>query len=197
MIDGMNGRGEKRQRTVLIVDDTPEDRDVYQRYLLKDEDWRYHILEAGTGAEALALCRETRPDCILLDYRLPDLNGLEVLAALARDCDEAVFPVVVALTEEEDIAVAVTALKSGAQDYLNKTTLKAVDLSHAVNNAIERVALRRENERQRRALAEQNHKLEEMLAAQKLLDEGLREIWERMTGIIESAMDAIITIDDQ
>src|SRR5262249_46168687 len=104
---------------------------------------------------------------------------------------------VVVLTAEEDIAVAVAALKSGAQDYLNKNTLAAVDLSQAINNAVERVAMRRENERQRRALAEQNHRLEEMLAAQKLLDETLRDIWEQMTGIIESAMDAIITIDDQ
>src|SRR5262249_46265971 len=66
-----------------------------------------------------------------------------------------------------------------------------------VNNAIERVALRRENERQRRALAEQNRKLEQMLAEQKTLDENLRDIWEQLTGIIESAMDAIITVDDR
>ncbi len=196
MINAMDGRAEKHQRVVIIIDDTPEDRQVYRRYLLKDEDWRYEILEAETGGAAIALCRETRPDCVLLDYRLPDFNGLEVLASLAGGRQESICPVVM-LTAEEDIAVAVTALKSGAQDYLNKTTLTAVDLLHAVNNAIERVALRRENERQRRELADQNRKLEETLAAQKLLDEGLREIWERMTGIIESAMDAIITVDDQ
>jgi FixJ family two-component response regulator len=68
---------------------------------------------------------------------------------------DSICPVVM-LTAEEDVAVAVAALKSGAQDYLNKKTLTAVDLSHSINNAIERVALRRENERQRRALADQN-----------------------------------------
>lgn len=181
-----------QQRTVLIVDDTPEDRHVYRRYMLMDEEWRYRVLEAGTGEEAVALCREEQPDCILLDYRLPGANGLEVLAALtalAGERGEAVCPVVM-LTAEEYTTVAVAAIKAGAQDYLDKTTLTPVDLLHAINNAIERVALRRENELQRRALIEQNHKLEEALAAQRLLDE-------RLTGIIESAMDAIITVDDR
>ncbi|MGE3438902.1 MAG: response regulator [Blastocatellales bacterium] len=196
MINPPNGHADRPQRTVLIVDDTPEDRHVYHRYLLKDAEWRYRVLEAGTGEEAVAMFREAQPDCILLDYRLPDINGLEVLAALAVECEGAICPVV-ALTAEEDVAVAVAALKAGAQDYLNKATLTPVDLIHAVNNAIERVALRRENERQRRALVEQNLKLEEALAAQKLLDEDLRASRERLTGIIESAMDAIITVDDR
>src|SRR5262249_1289681 len=196
MITATNGSVEKPQRTVLIVDDTTEDRCVYRRYLLQDEEWRYRVLEAETGAEALALCRESQPDCILLDYRLPDLNGLEVLVALTRDCEEAICPVVM-LTGEEDIAVAVAALKSGAQDYLNKNTLTAVDLIHAVNNAVERVALRRENERQRRELLEQNHKLEEALAERKQAEEALRESEERFRAAVENFPHAFILYDGQ
>ncbi|HKQ73867.1 MAG TPA: response regulator [Blastocatellia bacterium] len=173
MINAIDASIEERQRTVLIVDDFPEDRRVYQRYFLKDEERRYKTLEAGTGEEAIAIFRESRPDCVLLDYRLPDLNGMEVLAAIAGDCDEAVCPVVM-LTAEEDIAVAVEALKSGAQDYLNKNTLTAIELLHSVNRAIERVALRRENADQRRALLEQNRKLEEALAASSRAEEILR-----------------------
>jgi len=182
-----NERVEKPQRTVLIVDDTIEDRYIYRRYLLKDEEWRYRVLEAETGEEALALCRESQPDCILLDYRLPNLNGLEVLAALAGDCEEAICPVVM-LTAEEDIAVAVAALKLGAQDYLNKNTLTAVDLTHAVNNAVERVALRRENAGQRRAILEQNRKLEEALAASSRTEEILR----RYELLSERARDIVL-----
>src|SRR5262245_5556969 len=179
MMNAIDCSAEERQRTVLIVDDFQEDRRVYQRYFLQDEEWRYKTLEAGTGEEAIALFRESRPDCVLLDYRLPDMNGMEVLAAIAGDCDEAVCPVVM-LTAEEDIAVAVSALKSGAQDYLNKNTLTAIDLLHAVNRAIERVALRRENAAQRRALLEQNRKLEEALAASSQAEEILRrDITER------------------
>jgi len=182
-----NERVEKPQRTVLIVDDTVEDRYIYRRYLVQDEEWRYRVLETETGEEALALCRESQPDCILLDYRLPNLNGLEVLAALAGDYEEAICPVVM-LTAEEDIAVAVAALKSGAQDYLNKNTLTAVDLTHAVNNAVERVALRRENAGQRRALLEQNRKLEEALAASSRAEEILR----RYELLSERARDIVL-----
>ena len=70
---------------------------------------------------------------------------MEVLAAIAEDCDEAICPVVM-LTGEEDIAVAVEALKVGAQDYLNKNRLTAIDLLHSVNRAVERVTLRRETQ---------------------------------------------------
>jgi len=209
MINAIDASVEERQRTVLIVDDFPEDRRVYQRYFLQDEESRYKTLEAGTGEEAISLFRKSKPDCVLLDYRLPDLNGMEVLAAIAGDCDEGVCPVVM-LTAEEDIAVAVGALKSGAQDYLNKNTLTAIDLLHSVNKAVERVALRRENAGQRRALLEQNRKLEAALAAssraeeilrrdiaaRKQAEEALRESEERYRIVTETASDAIITVDE-
>jgi CheY-like chemotaxis protein len=52
-INAVNERMNNHQRTVLIVDDTLEDRHLYRRFLLKDEEWRYHTLEAETGAEAI------------------------------------------------------------------------------------------------------------------------------------------------
>src|SRR5262245_7412975 len=157
MNNAVDARVEERVRTVLIVDDFQEDRRVYQRHILQDEEWRYKTIEAATGEEAIALFREARPDCVLLDYRLPDINGMEVLAAI-DDCD-GVCPVVM-LTAEEDIAVAVSALKSGAQDYLNKNTLTAIDMLQAVNRAIERVAMRRESAAQRRLLLTQHQPLD-------------------------------------
>ena len=65
-------------RTILIVDDSPEDRMTYRRYLAQDPESQSIVLEAGSGAAALAICRETRPDCILLDYNLPDTDGLSL-----------------------------------------------------------------------------------------------------------------------
>lgn len=68
-----------RKPLVLIVDDSPDNREGYAEYL------RFHgfrIQEAGTGEEALAKARRAHPDVVLLDLRLPDLDGIEVTRRL-------------------------------------------------------------------------------------------------------------------
>src|SRR5262249_14068375 len=95
---------EKRCYRVLLVDDSPEDRASYQRWLREGGSEDYHFLEADTAEQALALCRAQRPDCVLLDYRLPDGDGLDVLAQLAA-VEDAAVPVVM-LTGQGNEAVA-------------------------------------------------------------------------------------------
>jgi diguanylate cyclase (GGDEF)-like protein len=136
---------------VLLVEDSPEDRAAYSRLLRHSGGEDYQFLEAETAAQALTLCRELRPDCVLLDYRLPDGDGLDVLAQLAAADAEARVPVVM-LTGQGNEAVAVQALQGGAQDYLVKGGVTAQGLRWAVHNAMEKVALRRQIERQRREL---------------------------------------------
>jgi PAS domain S-box-containing protein len=130
-------------RIILIVDDAPEDRALCRRSLRQDSGWEYTILEVDSGERALEICRETRPDCILLDYRLPDMDGLEVLAALAGADGVVALPVVM-LTGADEVSLAVEAMKAGAQDFINKGRLTPIDLRRAVHNAIVRVALSRE-----------------------------------------------------
>lgn len=67
------------QRTVLIVDDCLEDRETFRRYLKQDHRCRYRTLEAETGAEALEIHQQVELDAVLLDYSLPDYEGLELL----------------------------------------------------------------------------------------------------------------------
>ncbi|HEY4573986.1 MAG TPA: response regulator [Thermoanaerobaculia bacterium] len=143
---------------LLIVDDSPEDRELYRRLLVQDREHAYEILEAETGEEGLALARERSPDCLLLDYRLPDVDGLEFLARLLA---ETLVPVIV-LTGQGSEAVAVEAMKSGAQDYLLKGSVTPDRLQHAVRNAIEKVALRRKVEERTAELAEANAALRRM-----------------------------------
>jgi diguanylate cyclase len=142
---------EQRSYRVLMVDDSPEDRVSYSRLLRQGGSEDYSFLEAETAEQALALCREQHPDCVLLDYRLPDADGLDVLAQLAAADAEAVVPVVM-LTGQGNEAVAVQALQGGAQDYLIKGSVTAHGLRWAIHNAMEKVALRRQIERQRREL---------------------------------------------
>ena len=134
-----------QDRTIVIVDDAAEDRAACRRYLRQDSEWKYTILEAASGEHALKLCRDTLPDCILLDYHLPDMDGLDVLAALTGGAGKTdmVLPVVM-LTGTDEISLAVEAMRAGAQDFINKNRLTPVDLRRAVRNAIDRVAFSRE-----------------------------------------------------
>ncbi len=77
------------------------------------------LYEAETGHEGLQLAHAQKPDCVLLDYHLPDMNGLEFLAELKNDLGEIPVPVMM-LTGADNASVAVEAMKRGAQDYLVK-----------------------------------------------------------------------------
>jgi len=62
----------ENQRTILIIDDCPEDRETYRRYLLQDSRYTYTILEGRVWGNGLELCRLVKPDAILLDF-LPQI----------------------------------------------------------------------------------------------------------------------------
>jgi len=104
---------------VLIVEDDAVDRMACRRALARDPDYEFVLLEAETGQDGLQLAHAHKPDCVLLDYHLPDLNGLEFLAELADDTGTIPVPVMM-LTGTDNAAVAVEAMKRGAQDYLIK-----------------------------------------------------------------------------
>ncbi|MBN3875558.1 PAS domain-containing protein [Nostoc sp. JL23] len=131
----------QQQRTLLIVDDSPEDRELYRRYLLRDREHSYTILEATLGQLGLELWQQHQPDVVLLDYRLPDMDGLEFLAQLQPSTQQPCLPVIV-VTGQGNEAIAVKAIKAGAQDYIVKEQITPEGLQIAVNGAIETVQLR-------------------------------------------------------
>ncbi|HET9227231.1 MAG TPA: response regulator [Thermoanaerobaculia bacterium] len=150
---------------ILIVDDSPEDRELYRRLLGQDPEQQYELLEAEQGEEGLELAHREKPDCLLLDYRLPDVDGLEFLKRLL---DDGPMPVIV-LTGQGSEAVAVQAMKGGAQDYLLKGAITRQELKRAVGNAIEKVALRRKVEERTAELATANDALQTMYGEQEEL----------------------------
>jgi CheY-like chemotaxis protein len=97
-------------RTILIVDDSPEDRELYRRYLLRDQDHSYTIQEASLGRQGLDLWQQHPPDAVLLDYRLPDLDGLEFLAQLQSSMPQPCLPVIM-VTGQGNEAIAVQSLR--------------------------------------------------------------------------------------
>ncbi len=150
---------------ILIVDDSPEDRELYRRLLAQDPGQEYEFLEAELGEDGLELARRERPDCLLLDYRLPDVDGLEFLDRLLQ---ERPVPVII-LTGQGSEAVAVQAMKSGAQDYLLKGAISRQELPRAVHNAVEKVALRRKVEERTAELGRANDALQTMYGEQEEL----------------------------
>lgn len=138
---------------LVVVDDSPEDRDLYRRLLSQAGGPGYTVSEADSGAEGLRLCEAERPDCVLLDYRLPDIDGLGFLTGLAKEEGALPAPVVV-LTGQGSEGLVAHIMKAGAADYLPKGSLSPSGLARAIGTAVERFRLERAVERQHRLLAE-------------------------------------------
>ena len=112
---------------VLNPRNTWADTEAYARHasklamMLRDtlEGERYEVAEAADGGEALASVYRDRPDLVLTDYKMPGMDGLELLKKLRRDLATCQIPVVF-LTVVDDLDAEAKALDLGADDYLNK-----------------------------------------------------------------------------
>ncbi len=135
--------------TILIVDDSETDRTLYQRYIRSSDAANYcAVIEADCGETGLMLCQEHSPDLILLDYMLPDLDGLEFLEALTGSIGP--LPPVIMLTGEGNEKVAVEAMKIGVRDYLIKGDLTTQSFSQALHRVLSQQALQQLVSRQQR-----------------------------------------------
>jgi PAS domain S-box-containing protein len=150
------------QRTVLIVDDNPGDRVQFRHALQQVFDPVYVISEEDMGTLALAACRATLPDCVLLDYFLPDMDGLTFLQALRGEREQLPCAVVV-ITGVGNETVAVEVMKSGAHDYLAKDHAAPIVLQRAVAHAIEKAHLQLLLESQRQGLEQAHLDLEQRI----------------------------------
>ena len=105
------GSHNELMQTVLVVEDEQDIREVLRRYL---ERAGLSVLTASTGAEALRLIESIRPDLLLLDLGLPDIDGSEVLTRAAPS-----MPVIV-LTARAGVDDRIAGLRMGADDYVVK-----------------------------------------------------------------------------
>ncbi len=145
---------------ILVVDDNPADRLMYRISLQKSAERIFEIAEADNGDAALAACRSRCPDCIVLDFNLPNMDGLEFMTAVKNEFGELPCPVVM-LTGVRDERTAVRAMKAGASDYIPKSDNFAESLERAIAGALEKFRMRRQIEEQRIALAasERRHRI--------------------------------------
>jgi DNA-binding response OmpR family regulator len=121
------------KHTLLIVEDDQDTSEMLRVYF---EAQGYRVITAGIGREALDKCRNEAPDLILLDVRLPDIDGFEVGQALQEDVRTSRLPVIF-VTERRDRDDRIAGLKLGAIDYITKP-FDVQELRLRVRNALRR-----------------------------------------------------------
>jgi len=127
---------------ILIVDDTPTNIQLLAEVLHDN----YRLKVATTGKTALAIAKnpEARPDLILLDIMMPEMDGYEVCRRLKEDPATRDIPVIF-VTAKDDVVDEELGLRLGAVDYLTKP-VKVGILLQRVGNLLEREQLRKEVE---------------------------------------------------
>jgi len=123
---------------ILLIDDEPAITAVLGTFFRRNGG--HTTTRAHSGQDGIALFRELRPDIVMLDVRMPDASGFEVLDALHEFA-----PVVIMMTGHADVALAVEAMQKGAENFLTKP----LDFSHlaaVVDRALDKVRLRQLND---------------------------------------------------
>ncbi len=144
---GIDTVGPRSSPKILVVDD-----DAAHRLMLATllDEWGYRVNEASDGQAALDAIRTKPVDLILMDMRMPNMDGIEATKAIAGY--NPAIPIVI-MTAYSSVATAVDAVKSGAFDYLTKP-IDFDALKLTLERALEHTRLREENERLRRQLAQ-------------------------------------------
>jgi two-component system, NtrC family, response regulator AtoC len=114
---------------VLVVDDELSIRETLEMFLVEKG---HEVFKAGTGQEGMALFCEVAPDVVILDIRLPDTSGLDVLARMQS---RATASKVIMITAFHDMETTIQAMKLGAYDYVHKP-LDAEEMDRTLNRAL-------------------------------------------------------------
>lgn len=124
-----------RRKRILIVEDDPDTADMLRSYF---ETQGYEIMTAAWGNDALRVCKNSVPDLIIQDIRLPDIDGYQVVSELRRNLRTSKVPIIF-LTEKKARADKIAGLKLGAVDYITKP-FDMQELRLRVRNALRRAS---------------------------------------------------------
>ena len=118
------------QRTILVADDDASIRSLLKQ-LLSDEG--YSVVEATTGTEVVEKVKDTNPDLVIMDVRMPELDGIEALSKLKVSSPKTSVLIMTAFGSSNN---AIRAMELGAFDYITKP-FELDKISHTVKRVIE------------------------------------------------------------
>jgi DNA-binding NtrC family response regulator len=162
----------ERDYRLLIIDDDETDRRLYGWLLGRQAPGQFEIHHAADGAAGIAALRAGSFDCVLLDFSLPDLTGLEFLADATTDGE--LPSAFVLITGHGNETIAVDAMKLGVQDYLVKDHVNQGRLWRAIVRAVSLRELRQQLDASTRALRLANACLEQEATARIAVEAALR-----------------------
>lgn len=164
---------------ILVVDDEPDIRQLLQEIL---EDESYEVAVAENGAAARQLYRERKPDLILLDIWMPDIDGITLLKEWKDD--EQIGTPVIMMSGHGTVETAVEATRLGAYDFIEKP-ISLAKLLLTIEHALETEKLQRENQGLRRHSLHVHEPIGKSAAMQGLRDQ-LRRIAEHDSWVLMS-----------
>ena len=174
---------------LLVTDDDAIVRESVTAYL---EDSGFEVVQADGGRRALELFEAEAPDLVLLDLRMPDMDGLAVLEELTNHSPDT--PVII-VSGAGLITDAIEALRLGAWDFITKPIGEMAILEHAVRRALERGLLKQENRRYREHLEEQieirTGQLRRELTERRKVQEALKESLANLQRVMEGTINAV------
>ena len=168
-----------RKYKILTIDDESYIRQSIRTYL---EDYDYIVFEGENGRKGLEVFDREHPDLVILDLRMPEMDGLQVLEVLRENAPQT--PVVVA-SGTGNITAVVEALHLGAWDYILKPIRDLTVLYHSVKKCLEKSLLEKENK-------EYQERLEDLVKERTI---ELQKSEERYKAIFEYTGTAAIILE--
>jgi len=153
---------------LLVIDDDELDRETVVR-ACKNSQQNFSIEIATNGKEGLHMLSSHDIDCLVLDYLLPDMNGLEFLDKMSNNLNIE-FPAIVMLTGQGSEKIAVQAMKKGVLDYIPKNETSEAMIIQAIINSLDKAALQKE-------LQEAYTKIEKLAMYDPLTELGNRNLF--------------------
>ena len=177
---------------ILLIDDDAVDRMMVRRALAAS-DLNYELIEAADGATGLEQARNATFDCVLMDFRLPDVDAFHLLAALLAP--QGGRQAVLMLTGEDHAETALKLMRAGALDHLAKDELTSSGLARAIRYATARRGFLAELEEARHDAEEKSEALDALNRQKSLLlsiiAHDLRNPFQVIMGLAEGLSTAV------